>query len=176
LGYAISVRTPGPRAQPFTPHAVMIREDGIPWPIVLKFLKWSDEGEAFWVNVAFELGQAVDRVDEQTTADQVPAVDPLVLERVALQYPLYLKVAKDALEFELGAAWAGIATIKRGRGRSGLTDDFLRRIGSEVDDWRRRGERHVATKIAKAHIVDLSTASRWIKKATERGFIKKEKP
>lgn len=126
------------------------------------------------MNVAFELGQAVERVDEQTTLDQIPPVDPGVLERVAAQYPRYLKVARDALAFELDAAWEDLATIKRGRGRRGLTDDFLRRIGAEVDDWRRRDERHVATRIATAHVVDLSTASRWIKKATEKGFVKEE--
>jgi hypothetical protein len=167
MGYRISVTLPGKRAESGTPHAVEIREDGVPWPIVFRFVPWrEDDGTMWWRNVSFELAPAVERFDEQTTDEDAAEVDPVVLERVAAAYPAYLRIARDALAFDTDAAWKGLATVVRGRGRRGLSDDFLRRVQAEADGWRRRGERNVATRIANAYHVDRSTASRWLKRAS----------
>lgn len=165
MAYRISVTLPGKPAEG-TPHAVKIEEDGVPWPIVFRFVPWKeDDGTVWWGNVSFELAPAVDRFDEETTDADAPEVDPVVLERVAAAYPAYLRIAKDAIAFQMDDAWKGLATVVRGRGRHGLSDDFLRRVHAEAEGWRRRGERNVATRIADAYHVDRSTASRWLKRA-----------
>lgn len=166
MGYRIGVREPGQRAVDRGLRSVVIEEDGTPWPIVLGFRQW--EGEDSWDNVSFALGEAT------TAGDRLPQVDPLTLERVAKQYPLLLRVARDALEYDLAGAGQGLAHLSRGRGRAGLTDEFLRRIAAEADEWRRRGERNIATRVADAHQVNRTTAMRWMRKAAERGFINEE--
>jgi hypothetical protein len=169
MPYTISVTLPLRRAEPGTPHAVSIREDGVPWPIVFRFVPWQEEdGSVWWGNVSFELGQAVETfVPGATTDKDAPEVDPVTLERIARAYPAYLQIARDALMFETDEAWKGLATVVRGRGRRGLSDDFLRRIQADAEGWRRRGERNIATRVADAYHVDRSTASRWLKRAAE---------
>jgi hypothetical protein len=169
MAYKIGIRFPGARADHSDPRAlpaVTIQEDGVPWPLIFRFVHWQeDDGSAWWGNVAFELGPALDRITEETTDSELPEVDPVVLERVAKAYPAYLRIARDALMFDTDAAWKGLATVARGRGRRGLSDDFLRRVHAEAETWRRRGERAVATRIADAYHVDRTTASRWLKRA-----------
>jgi hypothetical protein len=168
MAYKISVSLPGRRAKPGTLPAVTINEDGVPWPIILRFAHWREEdGTAWWGNVGFELGPAADDINEQTTDAELPEVDPVVLERIALAYPAYVRIAKDVLAADMDSAWRGLGAVARGRGRRGLSDDFLRRVQAEAEAWYRRGEQHVAPRIADAYNVDRTTASRWLKRAAE---------
>jgi hypothetical protein len=92
-----------------------------------------------------------------------------------------LRLAREALEFEMGsgpgvslAAATSVVRAGRGRGRTGLSDDFLRRVAAEYQDWKRAGERHVVQRLADAYYVNASTASRWVKKCIERGYLKED--
>jgi hypothetical protein len=160
---------------------VAIIEDGVPWPIVLHFVQFTnDDGTIEWLNTAFELRRGVDVVTE-TPRENVPEVAAATLERIALNYSRYLRLARADLGFwveggDLEAIVRETEVLRRlGQGRQGLNDEFYRRIAAEYEAEVVRRKHGAITRLANAHQVDRATASRWITKAKTDGYIKEEK-
>lgn len=172
------IRMPGRMASD-PRYSVTLREDGTPWPLVFHFLLiFDDETEAReWVNVGFEIGEHFESEpgSSRTPIEETPAeIDPLTLQRVATNYSVYVRLARDHLLLNQEGIGAAIKMLRgRGRTRRGLTDDFFRLIAADYEARRQAGG-HPVKELAAAHHVDDSTASRWIKEARKRGYVTAE--
>ncbi len=150
---------------------MLLRELGTPWPIRFHFLQLIDTetGAQNLVNVGFEIGEQfeVEPGAESAPLDTEPEpIDLVTVQRIASNYGAYLEFARHALVLER-EGMAGAVKLLRGPGRkpARLTDDFYRLIADDYEARRRAGEPHLVKAIAEAHHVDISTASRWIKRA-----------
>lgn len=173
-GYTVRLVLPGRRAPDPFDTRVEIVEDGTAWPIVFHFLRVEeDDGSQRFVNVGFELRRAVAAIDENTAPEDVPEIDPEVLERIALSYPRYLRAAQGVLEWDQPNVDLELARLRRaGRTRRGLSKEFFRRIAADYEaQVRNRGKHGAVAAIARANHANPSTASRWIRRARELGFI-----
>jgi hypothetical protein len=168
-----TVSFPGPRAT--DPRiTVTLREPGTPWPIRLHFLDLRDTDDEAWsarVNVGFELGENYDGILEYETAPE--PLDPMTVARIASRYTSYLRIAEEVIALDRGGAVEAVRQL-RGPGvkPARLSDDFYRLIGADYEQRRASGVSAPLQELADAHHVDKSTASRWVKTAKQRGYVR----
>ena len=62
-----------------------------------------------------------------------------------------------------------------GSTKRGLTDELLETIAGQYRDLEAGGQPHLVKTIAALHSVDISTASKWIKRARDRGYLPEKK-
>lgn len=87
--------------------------------------------------------------------------------------PLYLQYARAAIAWRDNDALAAMRALREaGATRRGLNDDFYRSVAESYDSLIAEGEQHPVKALAAMQPVDISTASRWIKEARRRGFIR----
>lgn len=101
-------------------------------------------------------------------------LEPKVLRRFAPQSPLYLQYARAAIQVkreDMRSALLGLRAV--GATRRGLGADFFKIIATNYEALIAEGEPHPVTALAAMHSVTISSASRWIKEAKQRGLIKK---
>ena len=169
------IRWPG-RAATDARVAVTITEPGLPFPVVVYFVRVFDDErpEAIAViNVGLEVGHRFDVSGNPREAhpigDRLPRpLDLQAVQHVADRARQYVEYARAAVEFKHGGASPG-ARRQAGRRRE-LTDDFLATVAKQYTDWSEQTGRAV-TEIAKAHGVQRSTASRWVAAARSRSFL-----
>lgn len=172
---ATTLRMPG-RAGTDPRYAVTMREEGTPWPLVFYFLLVEDDesGITEWINVGFEVGERWESEpgSGRTMLETNPEpVDAVALQRIAANYALYVRFAREALVLNREGMAGAVEMLRaRGRTRRGLTDDFYRLIASEYQSRRMAGG-HPIKEMAEAHHADKSTVSRWVKEAKRRDLI-----
>jgi hypothetical protein len=103
-------------------------------------------------------------------------LDPGVLRKFASNAALYVQYARAAMNND-DEAWRRYIRALRESGttRRGLGEDFYKRIAAAYDALIAEGEPHPVKALAEQQPVDISTASRWIKEARRRGYIKEAK-
>jgi hypothetical protein len=90
--------------------------------------------------------------------------------------PLILSYARATIAFRRDDAAAALRALRKlGSTRRGLSDDHYRIVAQLYDGLVREGERHPVKALAIAQRVDISTASRWVSGAKQRGFVEAEK-
>lgn len=151
---------------------VTIREPGTPWPIRFYFLQLenAETGEPSTVNVGFEIGEHFDHAD---SVEHLEPLDPVTVVRVTSQYGAYLRAAEASVTLNQLATAEALKTL-RGPGRkpARLTDDFYRRVAADFEQRKAAGSSRPVSDLAATQYVDKGTASRWLKEARRRGYIK----
>jgi hypothetical protein len=108
-------------------------------------------------------------------------VDAAQLESIVLDYPRYLEIARTAMSFK-GFIWPSDnernvimrRARRKGRGRRGLDRAFFEDLAVQVKQRQEEGDETIPTTIAKMHAVDRSTASRWLKRLEQEGYLADE--
>jgi hypothetical protein len=91
-----------------------------------------------------------------------------VLRRLADQLPFYLETARGMLS-ERPAAIAAMEELRRaGQGRNGLPREFLEAVAAEYSQLPASGR---VSALARAHKVNRSTVTRWVRRARELGLL-----
>ncbi len=142
------------------------------WPVTVYFVRVvDDELEASaLINVGFELGSRVDaKPGEEIEIERLPrSLDHKTVEWVAGRFREYVEFARARVQFQ---APTGPLPGSRPPGRCReLTDDFLGLIAQQYRAWS-AGRGRAVTEIARAHGVNRSTASRWVKAARDRNLL-----
>jgi len=100
---------------------------------------------------------------------------PFAPWNAARRLPLYLLYARAAIAREYATIDASLKALRElGKTRRGLGSDFYGPIGQLYTALVSAGEPYPVKALADAQGVDISTASRWIKEARQRGFIPEE--
>lgn len=141
-------------------------------------------GAAGTVETTFEIedapySHAIARRRQQTGSARPIAIDPEALERIVLDYQRYLQIARATLQMQ--DPWPSDderrtlvdRARRKGRGRRGLDREFFELLADEVKQRETQGDTAIATSIAKAHFVNRSTASRWLKRLESEGYLTK---
>ena len=154
---------------------VTITEPGTPWPLAIHFVLIEDDedGTREWINVGFEIGERFEAVrgESRTPIDESPvAIDARTLQRIAEDYSTYVELARNALVLNQEGVTGALKRLRPGPKPARLTDDFYRLIAADYEARRRAGE-HAVKELAMAQHVDISTASKWIRTARDRGLI-----
>lgn len=176
----IAIQFPGRQASDAR-NTVTLQEPGTPWPIKFHFLRVFDEekpDEVQIVNVGFEIGRTyeVEPGSGRTElVDDPRPIDPVTLQRIVGNFSAYLQLAQTALVVK-DEGIVGALKLLRGPGAkpARLTDDFYRLVGSDYEARRNAGEPHLVKALAAAHHVTPGAASRWVKEARKRGYIREE--
>ena len=175
-GWEIEVVMSGHRSRAVDSRTtVVIREQRTPWPVRFHFLRLEeDDGAVEWRNVGFEIGDRFDDLEDGAAVDPL-AMDQVAVERVVSRYHEYLQVAERMIVLDRDGI-EGALRLLRGHGvkPAKLTDDFYRLIAADYSQRRRSGVTAPLQRLADAQNVDKSTASRWVKEATRRGYLTKE--
>jgi hypothetical protein len=165
-----------------------------PWPIIFYFVAvmdddvgtrlptWKidtkaqtveiDPGDVVeWLHVGFEIGKPVKPSDPNVRIgpEEVPPLTAADVEGVAARYVHWLEAARSYLKLDMARGSESLGRVRRQK-PARLTDEWLRLIGNEYDRRNQEGQSAV-TEIARAHNVDVSTASRWVKEARRRGHL-----
>ncbi len=176
--------------------SVTLRDDRYPFWIVLFFTSTTPDATLIGVEAdAYAQGGRGERFAlpffapptdgaELTDTDPEEAeLDPAQVTQAMADLELYVLYARAMMLIEyagdpdrvtdfparrrqLGAALEMLRDL--GRTRRGLTDTFYRLIGQ----WYSQQQEHPIVNIARGQNVDISTASRWVKEARQRGYIK----
>jgi hypothetical protein len=116
-------------------------------------------------------------------------LEPRVLRRVAPQAEMLLAFARSAMRLlappdedgkfnveQRWATWQASADALRevGRTRRGLSDRFYRTIADQYTTLIAEGEPNPVKTLGEIHHVTISAASRWIKEARRREYIKED--
>lgn len=114
-------------------------------------------------------------------------LEPRVLRRIAPQAELFLAFARSAMrllappdadgKFNVEKRWAtwsasADALREHGKTRRGLSDRFYRTIADQYTTLVAEGEPNPVKTLAEIHYVSISAASRWLKEARRRGYVK----
>jgi hypothetical protein len=102
-------------------------------------------------------------------SDTTTPLEPRAVENVAERYVHWLEAAERYLALQYRDADVALQNVKRQK-PAHLTDEWLRLIADEFQRRTAAGQKAV-TAIADAHHVQKSTASRWVTRARERGFL-----
>jgi hypothetical protein len=140
--------------------SVTLWDDSFSLPIRLYFAHAGDDAPL----LGFEVG------DETHTET---SLDPGQVARIVKSLPLYTAYAHAVIEMDrekIGRTLEIFSEI--GTTRRGLPGKFFRVIANEYDSRVQEGDSAPITSIAVAHDVKKSTASRWVKEARRRGYIK----
>jgi len=99
--------------------------------------------------------------------------DPLQLSWLVPKLPLYLSYARASLAWRHDDAQRALRALRTlGTSRRGLGDEFYRSIAQCYEAIVAEGEPHPVKALAALQHAHISTASRWVKGARERGFLK----
>ena len=123
---------------------------------------------AEWIHVGFEIGDPL-RPDQEVSYDDITPLAAADVEGISTRYVHWLEAARNYLVLDPQAGGKSLLNVRRQK-PARLTDEWLRLIASEYERRTREGQSAVS-EIAKAHSADVSTASRWVARARERGFI-----
>jgi hypothetical protein len=86
--------------------------------------------------------------------------------------PFHLQYARATLAREHGDAHAALHALRQlSSTRRGHSDDFLRIVAQLHSQLIKEGEPHPIKALAKTQDVDVSTASRWVTAARQRGLL-----
>jgi hypothetical protein len=89
--------------------------------------------------------------------------------------PLYVSYARAAMAWRWGDAGRALTALRElGATRRGHKDDFYRAVAELHTALVDQGEPHPVKALAAMQPVDISTASRWVKEARQRGYLKAE--
>ncbi len=161
----------------FSVVVIHATERGVPWTVIIS----SEDG---WnTSLSFEKDEKGDSTTWRCTGVEVSwcqpegasmdmqEVTPSALTEVAGSWDNYLNIARSALEFELEDAVKQTNVLReQGQGRRGLDDSFYRLIAEQYREVSRRSD-HPTHSIALHHDVARSTASNWIAKCRELGYL-----
>jgi hypothetical protein len=124
-------------------------------------------------------------VQELLLLPDTEKLEPRILRQFAPQAELYLAYARSAMRVLKPVKTAEKHQEKWDRLRDsaealreiagpgrGLTDEFYRAIAREHDALVEGGEPHPIKTLGENHHVTISAASRWVKEARRRGFMK----
>jgi hypothetical protein len=140
--------------------SVTIWDDSFPVPLRLYFAHPGDDAPL----VGFEVG------DENHTDTTLA---PAEVARVVKSLPVYTAYARAHIEMDRTEVSKTLEILSEiGTTRRGLPGKFLRVIANEYEARVHEGDPAPITSIAAAHGKTKSTASRWIKEARRRGYIK----
>jgi hypothetical protein len=104
-----------------------------------------------------------------------PTVGEFEPWRLLPNMSLYLQYARASLAWKHDSADSALRALRQvSSTRRGLSDDFLRAVAEIHESLVAEGEKYPVKALAKAQHVDVSTASRWISRARERGFLDPE--
>jgi hypothetical protein len=96
--------------------------------------------------------------------------------RLLPNLPLHLQYARASLARQHGDVDAALRALRKvSSTRRGLSDDFLRIVAQIYESLVTEGERYPVKALAKAQHVDVSTASRWVTAARDRGLLEPPK-
>jgi hypothetical protein len=100
-------------------------------------------------------------------------LEPRVLRQFAPQADLYVSAARAAIRWDQDDLLGAVEALRKiGRPGRGLTEDFYRAIAQDYRALVSEGEPHPIKSLGEKHHVSISAASRWVKEARRRGFIK----
>jgi len=177
MGIHVTATHPGALARDPYLWQVRVVDDAIRWPLILRYRRWDDDetpGKVSWLLVGFELEDRHKGRAQEEWADSpfdAAVIRPGDLAEVAARLDYYHSIAVGWLEFDFaGANQRALELQARGRGRRGLGDDFLKIVVGDYRGLVAKGKPGIA-ELARAYNVNRSTASRWIKKAAERGLL-----
>jgi len=166
----VKIHLPGARATD-PRRSATFRDVGLAQPLTLHFLLIGDTdtpGDFEMRCVGLELGEAV-TMDEAGLA--TPELTSSTVRRIAARFPHWQELARAHLNFSPEPSHHdAVKRVKPAR----LDADWFRMVAAEYQRHVDDGEPAPVTTIAAAYNVDVSTASRWVKKARERGLIKDE--
>ncbi len=128
-----------------------------------------EDGRDEILNVAFEIGLRVTRTEAEEGRD-AETLDAAMVERIGAQYRSYLRLAEQAFLLRVEGLPRAMRELRRRRVAGRLSDEFYRLVAAEYASRHEAGE-PATSNIARAFNVDVSTASRWIKTARQKGMI-----
>lgn len=167
----IQVRSPGANALPDADarYRVTLKDDNI--PELHFYFMWArhEDGRDEILNVAFEIGLRVTRTEAEEGRD-AETLDAAMVERIGAQYRSYLRLAEQAFLLRVEGLPRAMRELRRRRVAGRLSDEFYRLVAAEYASRHEAGE-PATSNIARAFNVDVSTASRWIKTARQKGMI-----
>lgn len=100
-------------------------------------------------------------------------LEPRILRQFVPQAPLYLDYARAVMQLRDGDVREALQALRHvGATRRGLGEDFYRLVAQEYRALVDEGERYPVKALSELHHVVISTASRWIKEARRRGYVK----
>jgi hypothetical protein len=92
--------------------------------------------------------------------------------RLLPNLPLYLRYARARAAWKHGDAAAALRALRQvSSTRRGFSDDYLRIVTELYELLVTEGEKYPIKTLAKTQQVDVSTASRWVSAARNRGFL-----
>lgn len=101
-----------------------------------------------------------------------PDAGPFEPWRLLPNASLYAQYARASIAADMGNLNDAIRAIRQvSSTRRGLSDDFLHLVAQLHRSLVAEGESYPIKAIAKTQHADISTASRWVKAARERGFL-----
>lgn len=188
------IRTRGPIKGVDARWAVtLVADNDPPWPITFYFAavmddevgtrppEWQVDTKAKtvtinpgdvveWLHVGFEIGKPLrPENDDPIGNEDVPPLTAADVENIAARYVHWLEAARSYLRLDSPRGSESLARVRRQK-PARLSPEWLRLIGTEYESRTQEGQAAVS-EIAKAHNVDVSTASRWVKRAQELGFV-----
>lgn len=99
-------------------------------------------------------------------------LEPKTLRQFAPQAPLYVQHARAMIRWDRGEIAETAAALRTiGATRRGLGDDFYKLVAQNYEALVAEGERHPIKALAEMHHVVVSTTSRWVTEARNRGLI-----
>jgi len=101
------------------------------------------------------------------------AVELPLLRRVMSQADLYLALARSAIGWRREDMYGAVKALREvGRPGRGLPDEFFRAIGESYRALVAEGEPHPVKALGEKHHGSISAASRWLKEARRRGYVR----
>jgi hypothetical protein len=98
--------------------------------------------------------------------------EPLQAWRLLPRFPLYQQYARAAVAWRDDDVRAALLALRQaGPTRRGLPDDLYRKVATIYGGLVDEGERYPIKRLAQGQNVDISTASRWVKGARDRGYL-----
>lgn len=124
-----------------------------------------------WLHVGLEIGKPIrpEAPDEPIGTEEVPPLTAADVENIAARYVHWLEAARSYLRLDSPQGAESLGRVRRQK-PARLTPEWLRLIAAEYERRTQEGQAAVS-EIAKAHNVDVSTASRWVNRAKELGFV-----
>jgi len=95
--------------------------------------------------------------------------------RLLPNLPLHVQYARARAALKDGDAHAALRALRKvSSTRRGLSDDHLGTVAQIYRSLVAEGERYPVKALAASQHVDISTASRWVSAARQRGFLEQE--
>src|SRR5918995_6452304 len=155
-------------------YTVTFVDDEFPeFPIAVHFaLIEADNGARDYFNIGVEIGERA-AMQPGREIERLPPrrISPSIVRHVAENYGAYERTARAHLEHDKAARTSPIVVGERPRERREMTPTFLTDVATEYEEHRAAG-RSPLKELAKDYGVNVSTVSRWIKAARQRGYMK----